>query len=66
MSSVIDKPVKRSAKSKLTLRALQQELTALRQRVEDLEDMRELNQAIERNGSKPLTPWSKARKDFGI
>jgi hypothetical protein len=66
MNSAVSKPVKRSPRSKLTLQILQQELTVLRQRVEDLEDVRELNQAIERNGSKPLTSWSKARKDLGI
>jgi hypothetical protein len=27
--------------------------------------LRELNQAIERNGSKPLIPWSKAKKELG-
>ena len=28
--------------------------------------LRELNQAIERNGSKPLVPWSKAKKELGL
>jgi len=66
MNSVIERPPKRTTKSKLTLAALRGELAALRQRVEDLEDLRELNQAIERNGPKPLVPWAKARKEFGI
>jgi len=35
-------------------------------RVEDLEDLRGLNQAIERNGNKPLIPWSKAKKECGL
>ena len=29
-------------------------------------DLRDLNQAIERNGSKPLVPWAKARKQLGL
>ena len=66
MSSVIQKPTKRAAKSKLTLQALHAEIGALRERIEDLEDLRELNQAIERNGDKPLIPWSEAKKKLGL
>ena len=66
MNSVIQKPTKRAAKSKLTLRALHAEVIALRERIEDLEDLRELNQAIERNGKKPLIPWSEAKKKLGL
>ena len=55
--------VKRTTKPRLNLSLLREELVALRQRVEDL---RELNQAIERNGSKPLVPWAKARKQLGL
>jgi hypothetical protein len=58
--------MRRAGKPLLTLWMLQRELIALRERVEDLEDLRELNQAIERNGSKPLTPWSTARKKLGL
>ena len=66
MSSVIEKPSKRTAKPRLNLSLLHEELVALRQRVEDLEDLRELNQAIERHGAKPLVPWSKARQQLGL
>jgi len=66
MSSVLERPTKRPSKSRLTLEALHHEVVALRRRLEDLEDMRELNQSIERNGSKPLVPWSKAKKDLGL
>ena len=66
MNSVIERPPKRANKSRLTLSALRAELAALRQRVEDLEDLRELNQAIERNGAKPLTLWAKAQKQLGL
>ena len=58
--------VKRTTKPRLNLSLLHDELVALRQRVEDLEDLRELNQAIERNGSKPLVPWANARKQLGL
>ncbi len=36
------------------------------ERLQCAADLRVLNQAIERNGSKPLIPWAKARKQFGI
>jgi hypothetical protein len=37
---------------------------ALRERVEDLEDARELDAAIRRHGDKPLIPWTKPRKNW--
>lgn len=37
-----------------------------RPRVKYLEDLRELNEAIGRNGAKPLIPWPKARKELGL
>jgi hypothetical protein len=64
MSNVIEKPGRRTART--TLCGLQAELAALSQRVEDLEDLRELNQAIERNGNRPLVPWAKAKKQLGL
>jgi len=63
---VLERPAKRKAKPQLTLEALRRELVELRQRVEDLEDLRELNQAIERNGNKPLVRWAKAKKELGL
>ena len=66
MSNVIERQARRTAPPKLTLRALHEELAALQQRVEDLEDLRELNQAIERQGNKPLVPWAKAKKELGL
>jgi hypothetical protein len=61
MSSVLERPTKR-----LTLQSLHREVLELRQRVADLEDLRELNQAIKRNGNKPLIPWAKAKKELGL
>jgi len=65
MNSVLARLPKLKTKTP-SIRSLYRELQQLRQRVEDLEDLRELNQAIERNGLKPLIPWSKARKELGI
>ena len=49
-----------------TLEELAAELAQLRQRVEDLEDARELDAAIRRNADKPLIPWEQAKKELGI
>ena len=64
MSNVLERSSKRT--SRVTLQSLQREITGLRSRIEDLEDLRELNQAIERNGAKPLIAWSKAKKDLAL
>ncbi|MGI8966823.1 MAG: hypothetical protein ACR2H1_12160 [Limisphaerales bacterium] len=31
-----------------------------------LENLRELNQAIKRNGTKPLIPWTMVKKELGL
>jgi len=49
-----------------TIRELAAELAHLRDRVEDLEDTRELDAAIQRNGDKPLIPWEQAKQDIGL
>jgi len=49
-----------------TLEELAAELARLRERVEDLEDARELDAAIRRNGDKPLIPWGPAKKELGL
>jgi hypothetical protein len=49
-----------------TLRELAAEVARLRERVEDLEDARELDAAIRRNGEKPLIPWEQAKKELGL
>jgi len=33
---------------------------------EDLEDRRDLERAIVENGSKPLVPWEKVKKELGL
>lgn len=64
MNNVLDRPSKQN--SRVTLRSLRREIAGLRSRIEDLEDLRELNQATERNVPKPLIPWSKAKKTLGL
>ena len=66
MNSAAVSHSKRPARGRLTLRALHHELKRLRERMEDLEDLRELNAAIARNGPKRLIPWDEAKKELGI
>jgi hypothetical protein len=47
---------------KLTLQTVYAEMLRLRGRVEDLEDLRELNAAIGRNGKKKLVAWDSAKR----
>jgi hypothetical protein len=49
-----------------SLEELAAEVSRLRERVEDLEDARELDAAIRRNADNPLIPWDKAKKDLGL
>jgi cell division protein FtsB len=52
--------------SPASLSALHREVTQLRARVEDLEDLRELNDAISRNVGKPGIAWDQAKAELGI
>jgi len=49
-----------------TVRKLHSDLQRLRRRVEDLEDLRDLNAAIERNAGKPGIPWNDAKRELGL
>ncbi|MDQ2945388.1 MAG: hypothetical protein M3Y27_05510 [Acidobacteriota bacterium] len=49
-----------------TVQQLAIEVARLRERVEDLEDARELDAAIRRNGDKPLIPWNDVKNDLGL
>jgi len=49
-----------------TIGEIANELAKLKSRVEDLEDARDLDAAIQRNGDKPLIPWEQAKKDVGL
>lgn len=58
------KPV-RAAKRR-SLRSISLEVTRLRSRVENLEDLRELNDAIARNAGNPGIPWDQAKSELGL
>ncbi len=58
--------IKRPAKSKPSLKRMSAELAQLRARVEDLEDLRDLNSAIARNSGKRGVAWAQAKKELGL
>jgi hypothetical protein len=51
---------------RITVGQLHKEFRRLRSRVEDLEDLRDLNAAIERNAGKPGIPWADVKKEIGL
>jgi hypothetical protein len=51
---------------KPTLNGLSHEMSRLRARVEELEDLHDLNNAIARNKGKPGAPWAEVKKELGI
>jgi hypothetical protein len=57
---------KRKSARKLTLNGLNREVSRLRARVDDIEDLRDLNHAIARNKGKLGIPWSQVKKELGI
>jgi len=57
---------KRPVRPKPSLRRLSAEVARLRTRVDDLEDVRDLNAAVTRNAGRPGTPWSQAKKQLGL
>jgi hypothetical protein len=46
--------------------ALAKTVERLETRVEDLEDLRDLQAAIAENGAEPLVPWEQAKADLDI
>jgi hypothetical protein len=57
---------RKAASRRITVREIHAELQRLRRRVEDLEDLHELNAAIQRNAGKPGIPWDRAKKELGL
>jgi hypothetical protein len=51
---------------KLTIKLLSAEVADLRERIEDFEDLRDLKQAIQKNGDRPLIPWAQVKKELKI
>ncbi len=62
----MSKDIRQRKPNRLTVRKLHSELQLLRRRVEDLEDLRDLNAAIERNAGKPGVPWNEVKKELGL
>jgi len=50
----------------VTVEQLAAEMRGLRERVEDLEDSRDLEQAVRDNQGKPLIPWNEAKQDLEL
>lgn len=48
------------------LEAFGQALFQLQKRVEDLEDLLDLETAIEENAGKPLIPWEQVKAEFDL
>ena len=46
------------------IETLNQAVVRLQQRVEDLEDLRDLQSAIAENAGKPLVPWEQVKAEF--
>ena len=57
---------KKKSSRKPTLSALSREVSGLRARVDDLEDLRDLNAAVSRNSSKPGISWDKVKAELGL
>ena len=51
---------------KPTLHGLNREVSWLRSRVEELEDLRDLNAAVARNQGKPGVSWAKAKPALSL
>ena len=58
--------IKKRTVRRPTLRGLSLEMARLRARVEELEDLRDLNAAVARNNGKPGIPWQKAKATLGL
>ena len=46
------------------IESLNQAMTLLQERVEDLEDLRDLEEAIAENAGKPLIPWEQVKPEL--
>ena len=62
----MSKTLEAARAKKPTLQQLAAEVDHVRERVEDLEDLRDLKEAVQRNGDKPLVPFPKVKKDLDL
>jgi len=51
---------------KPTLESLAVEVRRLQERLEDMEDLLELRNAVERNGGKPGVPWEQVKTELEL
>ena len=51
---------------KPTLKSLAAEMRRLQKRIEDMDDLIELRDAIERNAGKPGVPWEQVKAELGL
>lgn len=66
MSKTTAASIARRRTPRPTMSLLKKRIDRLQERLEDLEDLRELERAIAENGSRPLVPWAKAKKELGL
>ncbi len=57
---------RRKAKGPVGAGLNHEKITKSRKRVENLEDLRDLNAAIDRNAGKSGIPWERAKKELGL
>ena len=48
------------------IETLNQAMTRLQERVEDREDLRDLEEAIAENADKPLIPWEQTSRNWSL
>jgi hypothetical protein len=48
------------------IESLSQTVARLQERVEDLEDLRDLEEAIVENAGRPLIPWEQVKRELEI
>ena len=48
------------------IETLNEAVARLQERVEDLEDLRDLEEAIAENAGKPLIPWDEVKAELGL
>jgi len=48
------------------IESLSQTVARLQERVEDLEDLRDLEEAIAENAGKPLIPWENVKEELDL
>jgi hypothetical protein len=66
MLSEIEKKPMDDAAALQKVEALAKTVERLRERVEDLEDLRDLQAAVVESGNEPLIPWEQAKAELDL